>query len=48
MVEFIQVPREENEHADQLAKAASTKHMMISQQELSFIQPSPAIEELEI
>ena len=47
VVEFIQVPREENEHADQLAKAASTKHMMISQQELSFIQPSPAIEELE-
>ena len=26
---FVQIPREENEHADQLAKAASTKHMII-------------------
>ena len=48
VVEFIQVLREENEHADRLAKATSTKHMMVGQQVLSFIQQSPAIEELEI
>ena len=47
-VEFIQVLREENEHVNWLAKAASAKHIMIDQQELSFIQPSPAIKELEI
>ena len=48
VVEFIQVLREENEHADRLAKATSAKHMMVGQQVLSFIQQSPAIEELEI
>ena len=26
---FVQIPREENEHADQLAKAESAKHMII-------------------
>ena len=29
-IEFIQVPREENEHAGRLAKATSTEHMMVS------------------
>ena len=48
VVEFIQVLRKENEHADSLAKAASAKHMMVGQHVLSFIQQSPAIEELEI
>ena len=27
-VKFLQVPREENEHADRMAKAASTKHFL--------------------
>ena len=31
VVEFIQVLKEENEHADRLAKAASTEHMMVGQ-----------------
>ncbi|XP_030969937.1 uncharacterized protein LOC115990230 [Quercus lobata] len=31
-VEFIQVPREENEWADQLAKAASTEFMLVPEQ----------------
>ena len=48
VVEFIQVLREENDYADRLAKATSAKHMMVGQQVLSFIQQSPAIEELEI
>lgn len=47
-VEFIQVPREENKHADQLAKAISSEHMMIGHQVLSFTQQIPIIEELEI
>ena len=37
-VKFIQIPREENECADQLAKAASAKHILITNQVLSFIQ----------
>ena len=28
-VKFVQIPREENEHADRLAKAASAEHMLI-------------------
>ena len=28
-VKFVQVPREENEHADRLAKAASVEHILI-------------------
>ena len=34
---FVQIPREENEHADHLAKAASAKHMIIPSQVLSFV-----------
>ena len=37
-VKFDQIPREENEHADQLAKAASAEHMVIPDQVLSFVQ----------
>ena len=48
VVKFLQVPREENEHADRLAKAASMKHFLVDRQVLSFIQQSPTIEELEI
>ena len=28
-VKFVQVPREENEHADHLVKAALAEHMLI-------------------
>ena len=34
---FVQIPREENEHGDYLANAASAKHMLIPNQVLSFI-----------
>ena len=37
---FLQILREENEQADCLAKAASTKHMIIGSQVLSFTQHS--------
>ena len=46
--EFVQVPREEKEHVDRLAKATSTEHITIGHQVLSFTQHSPATEELEI
>ena len=42
-VKFVQIPREENEHTDQLAKAASTEHMVIPSQVLSFVQMSSLI-----
>ena len=29
LVKFVQIPREENEHVDRLAKAASAEHMLI-------------------
>ena len=44
---FVQIPREENEHADHLAKAAS-EHMLISSQVLSFIQISPLIDGINV
>ena len=31
VVEFVQVLRQENEHADWLAKAAFAEHMMVGQ-----------------
>ena len=40
---FVQIPREENEQADHLAKAASVEHMLIPSQVLSFVQISPLI-----
>ena len=36
-VKFVQIPREENEHADCLAKATSAEHILISSQVLSFV-----------
>ena len=41
---IIQIPRGENEQADCLAKAASTEHMIISGNVLSFVQLSPLID----
>ena len=37
---FVQIPREENEQDDRLAKAASAKHMLIPDKLLSFVQLS--------
>ena len=42
-VKFIQIPREENECADRLAKAASAEFMSASKQVLSFVQISSLI-----
>ena len=42
-VKFVQIPREENECADRLAKAASTEFMNTSKQVLSFVQTSSLI-----
>ena len=39
----VQIPREENERADRLAKAASAEQMVIPGNVLSFIQLSPLI-----
>ena len=38
VVKFLQVPREENEHTNRLAKVASAKHITIDRQVLSFVQ----------
>ena len=43
---FVQIPREENEQADCLAKAASVEHMLIPSKVLSFIQLSPLIDDV--
>ena len=47
-VKFVQVPREENEHANYLAKAASAEHMLIPSQVLSFVQISPVIDGINV
>ena len=44
-VEFIQIPREENECADRLAKAASAEFMISSEQVLYFFQISSLIDD---
>ena len=44
-VKFIQIPREENECADRLAKAASVEFMNASKQVLSFVQTSSLIDD---
>ena len=44
-VRFVQIPREENEYADCLAKAASAEFMIASEQVLSFVQISPLIDD---
>ena len=46
MAKFVQIPREENEQPDRLAKAAFVEHMVINDQVLSFIQYSPAINKI--
>ena len=38
LAKFVQIPMEENEQVDCLAKAESTEHMVITGQVLSFIQ----------
>ena len=45
-VRFVQIPREENECVDRLAKAASVEFMLVPKQVLSFVQASPLIEEI--
>ena len=47
-VKFVQIPREKNEYADRLAKAASVEHMLIPSQVLSFIQISPLIDNISV
>ena len=44
-VRFIQIPREENECADRLAKAASAEFMLVLEQVLSFVQVSSLIDD---
>ena len=44
-VKFVQIPREENECTDCLAKAASAEFMNASEQVLSFIQTSSFIDD---
>ena len=44
-VRFVQIPREENECADRLAKAASIEFMIVSEQVLSFVQVSLLIDD---
>ena len=44
-VEFIQIPREENECPDHLAKATSVEFMLVPEQVLSFIQISSLIDD---
>ena len=44
-VRFVQIPREENECADRLAKAASTEFMIVPEQVLSFVQVSLLIDD---
>ena len=43
-VKFVQIPREENECADNLAKAASAEFMLVPKQVLSFVQVSSLID----
>ena len=47
-VEFVQIPREENENADHLAKAASAEHMLVPSQVLSFVQISPLVDGISV
>jgi len=47
-VKFFQIPREENEHADWLAKAALAKYMLIPDQVLSFVQISSLIDDTSV
>ena len=44
-VKFVQIPREKNECADRLAKAASAESMLVPEQVLSFVQISSLIDD---
>ena len=44
-VRFIQIPKEENECVDHLARAASAESMIVSEQVLSFVQVSSLIDD---
>ena len=44
-VKFVQIPREENECADNLAKVASAEFMLVPKQVLSFVQVSSLIDD---
>ena len=44
-VRFVQIPREENECTDRLAKSASAEFMNTSEQVLSFVQTSSLIDD---
>ena len=43
-IKFVQIPREENECADRLAKVASAERMLVPNQVLSFVQTSSLID----
>ena len=43
---FVQIPKEENEKANRLAKAALAEHMHIPSKILSFVQLSPLIDDV--
>ena len=45
---FVQIPREENELADRLTKAASAEPMIIPNQVLSFVKISPLIDGISV
>ena len=45
-IKFIQIPREENECADRLAKVTLAEYMLVPDQVLSFVQNSPLIDEV--
>ena len=47
-VKFVQILREENEHANRLAKVASAEHMVILDQVLSFVQISSLIDDTSV
>ena len=44
-VKFVQIPREENECVDYLAKVASAEFIIASEQVLSFVQISSLIDD---
>ena len=45
---LVLIPREENEQADRLAKAASAEHVLIPNKVLSFVQLSPLIDGIDV
>jgi len=44
-VKFVQIPREENEYVDHLAKAALAEFILVTEQVLSFVQLSSLIDD---